>query len=189
MHSDAPAPARSRTTGTARHRSKNGAPDADTFARLLPDLNRLCRILAPSRDAAEDLAQEAALRVWAQLASGTEIESLRPYLMTAARNGARRPAQMPEELTEALAPCIPPEAPARLATAEVLEAIARLPRAQAILISDHAFGGLSYQALAAEHALPLGTVMSRLNRARRALRIAMDLEPDESATALLADAG
>lgn len=188
MHSDAPTPARPHITRADQSIAKSGAPDAETFARLLPDLNRLCRILAPSRDAAEDLAQEAALRVWAQLAAGAEIEALRPYLMTAARNGARRPAQAPEELTEALSPCIPPEAPARLATAEVLKAIARLPHAQAILISDHALGGLSYQALAAEHALPLGTVMSRLNRARRALRTAMDLEPDESATALLADA-
>jgi DNA-directed RNA polymerase specialized sigma24 family protein len=53
----------------------------DTLLPLLPAMTRLARRLSHSTDAAEDLVQEAALKIWSTLARGGEIEDLRPYAM------------------------------------------------------------------------------------------------------------
>ena len=156
----------------------------EALSALLPDLGKLCRILRPRGDA-DDLAQEVALSVWRQMARGADIDALRPYLMSAARNRARRPMKMGDALEEADIPQVAPDAPARLATAEVLRAIRRLPRDHAVLLEDLARDGLSYRELAARHGLPMGTIMSRLARARAALRTEMQLTPDQSAVVLL----
>ncbi|HGG64207.1 MAG TPA: hypothetical protein ENK34_06480, partial [Rhodobacteraceae bacterium] len=47
--------------------------DAQTLTDLMPALIRLARILAPSPDMAEDMAQEALLRVWARMKKGATI--------------------------------------------------------------------------------------------------------------------
>ena len=99
--------------------------DAQALMRLLPDLQKLARILAPDRDSADDLMQDAILQVWRQIEGGAQIEALRPYLMTTLRNASRRPGRTDMPLDQA-----PPIAEAgralpRIACAEVLAAIER----------------------------------------------------------------
>ena len=74
--------------------------DPHDLTTLMPALQRLARILAATPDLAEDMAQDALLRVWARLRKGGEIDDLRPYLMTTLRNASTRPPVQDQELTD-----------------------------------------------------------------------------------------
>lgn len=137
---------------------------------LMPRLRRRARRYTGSDAAAEDLAQEALLRVWARLLDDPPIEDLDRYLFTAMRNIARRRQAAGEELTDAVMPQTAPVAGDRLAAADVLDALAHLPPAQATLILEHAVDGASHAELARRHGVPLGTVLSRVARGRSELR-------------------
>ncbi len=76
-------------------------------------------------------------------------------------------------------------APARLATRDVLDCIARLPDDQAILLIEFAQDETSYADLARRHNLPIGTVMSRISRARQRLCKDMDLPHDCAVASLV----
>lgn len=143
---------------------------APELVALIPDLRRLARRLTRDPVAAEDLVQEALLRVWTQLGRQSGIEDLKPYLMTAARNLARRPRPAALALSDAPEPTAPPLAPGRLALREVAGALSRLPAAEMRLILRQVTGGESYAEIAAAEGLPIGTVMSRLARGRARLR-------------------
>ena len=143
---------------------------APELVALIPDLRRLARRLTRDPAAAEDLMQEALLRVWTQMGRHAGIADLKPYLMTAARNLARRPRQRDMALSDAPEPSAPPEAAGRLALRDVAGALARLPEPEARLILRQVAGGESYAEIAAAEGLPIGTVMSRIARGRARLR-------------------
>jgi len=161
-------------------------PKADDLITLMPALSRLARILAPTPEQAEDMAQEALLRVWARLQKGGEIEDLRPYLMTTLRNASTKPALQDQELTEQNTPSHPAEIWGRFACQDVINALARLPDDQAALLRPLALSDASYADLAKAFDLPIGTVMSRISRARHQLRRRLDL-PKTSAVETLLD--
>lgn len=149
------------------------APGTDIENRLvalIPDLERLARRLARDRGDAQDLAQEALARVWAQMAGGGGIEDLRPYLMEAARNIARRPVRRMADLEDVPEPVVAPEVDGRLMLRDAAAALARLSEADRRLVLGAGLMGRSYAELAASEDLPLGTVMSRLARLRARLR-------------------
>ena len=160
-------------------------PDQDLLA-LLPLLTRVARHMAPDADAARDLVQDTVLSLHQRLQDGPGIEALRPYALAVLRNAARRargqPAS-PSELTESCA-VIAPDALARLACADLDRAIAGLPQDQAELMRMVRAGHDSPAELARLTGLPPGTVMSRLARARRRLRVQMDMADGESAASL-----
>lgn len=158
------------------------------LARLVPEVIRLSRYLTRDRDLADDAAQEVLLNVWSRLADGAEIDDLRPYLRASLRNRLRRPTRATEELTEANMPAIQPGATARLAARDVLDGIARLPVDQARLLLEFADGDATYADLARRHGLPIGTVMSRISRARARLRADLDLHGDHPVESLVAAA-
>lgn len=159
--------------------------DIRTLTSLLPDLRRLARILAPTPEAAEDLVQETCLQVLDRLERGADIDALRPYAMTTLRNASRRRAGLPVvPLEAATLPPAPDDAQSHLICAEVLQAIARLPRDQTELMCEWLSGSESYGELARRLDLPLGTLTSRLARARARLRTEFDL-PDGGAVQAL----
>lgn len=156
-----------------------------TLAGLVPEVIRLSRYLTRDRDLADDAAQEVLLKVWSRLADGAEIDDLRLYLKASLRNRLRRPQRPTEELTEANMPATQPGAPARLATRDVLHGIARLPGDQGRLLLEFAGGEASYAELARRHGLPIGTVMSRISRARARLCADLDLPGDHPVGSLV----
>jgi RNA polymerase sigma-70 factor (ECF subfamily) len=150
----------------------------------MPVLLGTAYALTGSRDRAEDLAQDALLRVWARLRAGEEIAELRPYLFATLRNLARRPPRLAP--AEAAAPDTAAHAaPDRIACREVLAALADLPPDQSRLLARAALGQQSLAEIAAECGLPAGTIASRLSRARARLRRRLDLPAASPVSALL----
>lgn len=154
---------------------------------LLPRLKARARRLTGDMIEAEDLAQETALRLWQTLEKGVQIEDPERYAMTTLRHLSAsrwRSRTQVEELQEDTLSTAP-DAPARLVCSDVTAAITRLPADQQHLMTRIYDGQTSPKDLAAETGLPLGTIMSRLARARVALRDEVGLEAGEKVEALL----
>lgn len=148
------------------------------FDALLPRLRKRARRLCSSADEAEDLAQETVLRLLQVMSKPQEIAEPAHYAMIMLHNLARqkwRDRLPTEELSDEMATA-EPAAPARIACAEARAAIARLPAEQAQVMAQLLAGESSPQAIATRMGVPLGTVMSRLARARVRLRKEMALD-------------
>ncbi|WP_298969813.1 sigma-70 family RNA polymerase sigma factor [uncultured Roseobacter sp.] len=150
----------------------------DELDALLPRLSARARRLSDSQSDADDLAQEAALKLWTTLHKGTDVDDLERYAMTILRNLARQRwrSDKPTDPLEDESASVPPTAPARMACADLAVAVDKLPESQALLIQMIAAGETSPSALAERTGLPVGTVMSRLARARATLRQEMGIE-------------
>jgi len=162
-------------------------PTGKELTALMPALHRLARKISPSKAIADDLTQEALLRVWIRIGADEPIDELRPYLMTTLRNLSRRPARALNELTDENMPCTLAEAPRRMATRDVLIALARLPAKDASLLVKVALNGEGYAEVAASMGIPVGTIMSRIARARSRLRADLDLPASHAVECLLED--
>lgn len=139
---------------------------------LMPLLQRRARRLTPSPADAEDLMQDALLRILQRLKKGHSIDKLGPYAMRTLHNQARmkwRGPPPPEELEDD-AVAVDPVALTRLECADALQAIDALPVDQATLMRLICSGETSPATLAHQLDVPVGTVMSRLARARARLR-------------------
>lgn len=130
----------------------------------------------------DDLAQDVFLRAWRALASWRPRRgSLRTWLLAIARHRARdhlrRCARRPRPAPLAVDPPAPPAAPdgdrARLDAA-----LADLPAERRVVFLLADVHGLPLAEIAAIEEVPLGTVKSRLDRARRALRAAVHPEEE-----------
>ena len=136
-------------------------------------------------DDALDVSQDAMLRFFSTLDRIKPGRPVRPWLYAIVRNRARdlmrrRPVRRPDPIAaddpEAGVELIS-AAPRPDADAERSELQRRVWRALALLSEDHReilvlrdYQDLSYEEIAAVLKIPMGTVMSRLHRARKALR-------------------
>ncbi|MGV8041111.1 MAG: RNA polymerase sigma factor [Thermoanaerobaculaceae bacterium] len=152
------------------------------------DIYRLAVSFARNRTEAEDLTQEVFLRLWQNLHRYIPGSSFRAWAYRVARNlfvdayrrarDVRQATWVDPEFLDLLPGSDDPHTSAvrnqRLQIART--ALARLPEelAQLLLLRD--FADWSYEELAAELDVPLGTVKSRLNRARRELASAVGLQ-------------
>jgi len=128
---------------------------------------------------AQDAAQDAFIRAWLKLPAFRPGSSLRSWLYRIAVNAAldvlRRDAKTAGPDFETL-PLPDPQAGPEAAllqkerTAAVQDAILTLPEAGRSVLVLREYGDLSYREIAAALDIPLGTVMSRLNYARRLLK-------------------
>lgn len=132
---------------------------------------------------AEDLAQEALLAVWKQIQAGKEIEALEPYLMITLRHLAYRKRSETEPLEETL-PDTAATAETTLTCVAVWQAIKDLPHHERKILRASLLLGLGHAQLAKKYDLPVGTVASRIGRARARLREQFDVT-DQSIDSLL----
>ncbi|MEA2142004.1 MAG: hypothetical protein QOI64_434 [Solirubrobacteraceae bacterium] len=137
-------------------------------------LYRAAWAMCGSREDAEDLVQETFVRVLAKPRRMHNDDPL-PYLLRVLRNTfvstlrARscRPQTGPLEDGEPCAAAPASWSPARVVEArEVFAAIAALPQNYREVLVAVDVAGLSYEETAAAFDIPMGTVMSRLYRAR-----------------------
>jgi RNA polymerase sigma-70 factor, ECF subfamily len=154
----------------------------DQLIAVLPRLRRFARGLAGSIVEADDLVQAACERALArrhQFQEGTRFDSWmfrivqtiwidqirardvrkEDALLVDARHGSDEPVRRAE---------------ARLSLGEVRRAVERLPPDQRAALLLVTVEGLSYKEAAAVAGVPVGTIMSRLARARVALQAQLD---------------
>ena len=132
---------------------------------------------------AEEAVQETFLRAWkAGDRFDPEIGSLRTWLfailhnlfVTGLRRGRSRPRH--ESLDSDAGPDVPGGQEGALMGRDILRALEALPLDQRAVLLLVGVEGLSYEAASRVLGVPLGTVMSRLSRAREAMRRHMDGE-------------
>lgn len=128
---------------------------------------------------AEDAAQETFIRAWSNLGSFRPEASLRNWLYRIALNSAtdllrKEKRILPGDMeTLQIADSQPGPERAYLQkerTRLVQDAISSLPEAGRAVLVLKEYEGLSYQEIADALDIPIGTVMSRMNYARRLLK-------------------
>jgi RNA polymerase sigma-70 factor, ECF subfamily len=168
-------------------RAQNG--DRNAFSELVRThsqgvLNVIYRMCG-SMQVAEDAAQEAFIQAWMELSSYRPKSSLRNWLYRIAVNTAidmlrKEKRILPGAvedmfLTDAQAG---PEATflSGEQTELVQEAISTLPDASRAVLILREYEGLSYKEIADSLDIPVGTVMSRLNYARKLLKEKLEVQ-------------
>jgi len=140
------------------------------FRENLPALYRLAYTLLRQREEAEDAVQDAWLRMAGASGAQAELRHPRGWMFRILRNlciDRLRPATEPvtdtgHEVAEALA--------------RTMAAIERMPGELAEILTLVVVEQMSYREAALVLEIPVGTVRSRLNRARRTLRAMLDEE-------------
>jgi len=163
--------------------------DEDAWSALvsttLRPIYRLCASYAPSAAEAEELTQEVYFKLWENLHRYRPGSNFMAWAWRVARNlliDAHRRSRR-----ERSAAWLDPEIIDRLPASDdphehtghrqrlrlIATAMRQLPEELATLILMRDFSGMSYQEIAEGLELPLGTVKSRLNRARLELATAV----------------
>ena len=171
------------------HQAKSGVPvdqamdecPARPIERIIErhymDVWRYARMLSRNGPDAEELVQDCMVRALAHPEIWDGIRDSRAYLLTILHNAyidALAQRRRHRQLFSGEEDHAPPSSPASQITRLVLDDTARglrrLPRDQRCTLTCVGIDGLTYQETAERLGVPLGTVMSRLARARVALR-------------------
>ncbi|NJC00011.1 MULTISPECIES: sigma-70 family RNA polymerase sigma factor [Sphingomonas] len=145
---------------------------------LIPRLRRYARVLLRDSAAADDLVQdclERAISRWHQRRADGDARAwlftiLHNLAMNRMRQTARRGAHVQVEDASPAAVARAPDQEAGIHQRDVLQALDRLPDDQRAVLLLVTIEELSYADAAKALGVPIGTVMSRLSRARTRLR-------------------
>ncbi len=154
------------------------------LAAFSPRLHRAALGLVGEEQSARELAQESLLRAWRARERYDRDRPFYPWLYRILRNAVSDSVRRRRPLPGLEATRVPDPAPHRpLAALEAEQSIARVRRGLAHLSLAHRevlgmrhFQDLSYAEMAELLEVPIGTVMSRLFRARKALLAAIGPE-------------
>jgi RNA polymerase sigma-70 factor (ECF subfamily) len=163
---------------------KPASADDEGFKRelvlLIPHLRAFARTLTGDPTAADDLAQDAMMKAWDARASyqmGTNMKAwtfmiLRNQFYSEKRRSWRQ-SQLDQEAAErTLVAVDDPEAP--VALDELRQALKTLPEEQREALILVGAGGFAYEEAAEICGCAVGTVKSRVSRARRALQATLE---------------
>lgn len=157
--------------------SRTEPPDPRAeLAAMLPRLRRFARALTRTAHDADDLVQaalEKALGRLDQFEPGTRLDSWMFRIMQTTWIDSLRRRRPTEPIDETVIQLPGGDgrdvAIDRLRLVALSRAIQRLPEDQRVVLAAVAIDGMSYQEAAAMLEVPIGTVMSRLARARARL--------------------
>ncbi len=154
----------------------------------IPGLRRYARVLTGDAWAADDLVQDTLERACSKWRLWTVGSNLRAWLFTLMHNqfvsqarrsvrqsGAGAPVDVDDVGHELPAGGVAPDV-----TLDIQRCLLRLPGDQRAVLLLVSVEDLSYAEVARITGVPLGTVMSRLSRARSRLRELMDGRPDRA---------
>ena len=153
---------------------------ADEMTASLPALRNFARSLCRQSDMAEDLVQETMVRAWSSRHTFLPGSNCRPWLFTILRNqfynAMRKRNRLvtwePEAAERLLVQ--EPEQEARIHLEDVEGALSQLPVGQREMLLMIAGAGMTYEEAALAADCKLGTVKSRINRGRAAIRAIID---------------
>jgi RNA polymerase sigma-70 factor (ECF subfamily) len=141
----------------------------------IPNLRAFAISLSGNADRADDLVQEALVRAWGHLDSFVEGSNLRAWLFTILRNTyfsqyRKRRREVPD--TDGIFAnkiAVAPRQNDHMDLLDIRVALARLPADQREALILIGAAGHSYDEAAVICGCPIGTVKSRVSRARRRL--------------------
>lgn len=163
--------------------------DATAFEQLaglsFEKLYGTARLMLDDDAACQDAVQETLVRAWRDLPRLREIDRyeawLRRLLVNACRDEGRRQRRRKREtpLLPSHSPSVPDASAGMTARDELERAFRGLPSDQrAVIVLQH-YHGLSLPEIATTLDLPLGTVKSRVHRAKEYLRAALEADARE----------
>lgn len=187
--------------------TSNTEPDPSRVSRferdalaLRDELGRAARRYTANAHDAEDLVQETYIRAWAGFDSFQPGSNLRAWMfrimvntwISAHRRSERRPREtLTDSITDAqlmaesgrrhTAPSAEAQALQWLPNDDLARAFQSLPESLQSAVYYAYVCQLAYQEIADLQRIPVGTVMSRLHRARRQLRAALQSDADTCA--------
>jgi RNA polymerase sigma-70 factor (ECF subfamily) len=154
----------------------------DQLREHIPRLRRFASWLTRNQEDADDLVQSTLERALSRWRSRRDATALKPWLFSilyrcflSTRKRSRRYASLLDRF-RAAEPEEYPSAEREVTARTALDALQRLSSEQRTLLLWVSVEGLSYQEVAEILDVPIGTVMSRLSRARQALRRSLDGE-------------
>ena len=157
--------------------NKTSSKDTNLLVPEIPYLRRYARALTRNAADADDLVQNALMRAVANFDRFEQGTNLRAWLLTIVHNvfidGTRKVKrereanEMAEERMSGL--FTSPNQIAALQIGELENALNRLPEEQRITLILVALEDMSYEEAAKVTGVPVGTVRSRLSRARHAV--------------------
>lgn len=156
------------------------------MVELLPRLRRFAFALTGDKDKADDLVQDTCERALAHLDQWKPGTNLDSWMYRIAQNiwvdhhrgrRSQREAGQLDEVENLAGVDGRTVTESRLTLAAVNEGIARLPTDQQVLVAMVCVEGVSYKEAASILGIPIGTVMSRLSRARQALYASLTEAP------------
>lgn len=183
------------------NRSNPLMPDGDFKLELMKQLSSLRAFaisLVGKIDSADDLVQETVMKAWANRASFTPGTNLRAWLFTILRNEFytvfRKRRREVEDADGAIAARVGvhPEQDGHMDLADMQLALARLPVDQREALVLVTASDMSYEEAAAVCGVAVGTIKSRVNRARAKLSEmlkvgeASEYGPDAATQAIIA---
>jgi RNA polymerase sigma-70 factor, ECF subfamily len=147
----------------------------DIMLAAIPSLRAFAMSLSGNADRADDLVQETVMRAMANINTFTPGTNMSAWLFTILRNlfrsqyrKRRREVEDADGSYQASLK-LPPEQFGRLEFKELIEALAKLPYVQREALLLVAASGFSYEEAAAICGIAVGTVKSRVSRARQQL--------------------
>jgi RNA polymerase sigma-70 factor (ECF subfamily) len=154
-------------------------PAEHEFLICVPHLRRYARALHRNRDDADDLVQDTLERAWSKAALWGGVSDMKRWLLSIMHNlyvdrlrRLRLPTcELDEDTPEVAVPATQGD---HLAVRDLQAALDLLPPEHKQVLLLVALEDMSYADIAAGLSIPIGTVMSRLSRARERLRLLME---------------
>ena len=152
------------------------AKDEAEIVACIPSLRRYARGLVSDRDRADDLVQDTLERAWSRLSMWQKRGEVRAWMFGIMHNQFVDRLRAQRSRPEDSAGDDVPDVPQRPVQADALEVrdldrlLQRLPPEHREVLLLVGVEELSYQEVAIAIGVPIGTVMSRLSRARARLR-------------------
>jgi RNA polymerase sigma-70 factor, ECF subfamily len=156
----------------------------DQMLATVPSLRAFAISLTGNRDRADDLVQDTLMRAWANLDRFERGTSLNAWLFTILRNlfhsEYRKRKREVEDADGSYAGRlkVQPEQGARLDFEDFRTALTKIPPDQREALLLVGAQGMSYEEAAQVTGVPVGTVKSRVNRARNRLAELLDLNSE-----------
>ncbi len=170
----------------------------DQMLAAVPSLRAFAISLTNSRDRADDLVQETLMRAWASIERFEQGTNLQAWLFTILRNlfhseyrSRRREVENPDGSYAARLKTSPDQQ-AHLDFEDFRTALMKIPADQREALLLVTAQGMAYEEAAQEIGVAVGTVKSRVNRARSRLAELLDINseaeigPDAVAKAAIA---